>query len=158
MRKKFLATMLGAMMMTGAVCSATISTNQLEIGGIKCGATISDVEKVFGQPLKIEREIKRGVEKIEYEYRDFEIKFINGRVQEFEVDYNGNLKTAAGIGVGSTVADVERAYGRPDSIHKDRYKDDFQDKYIYYVDGTNLKLVFEIKGDRVHEFKFDDLD
>ena len=154
MRKKFLVAMLGAMMMTGAVCSATIPANQLEIGGIKCGATISDVERICGQPLKIEREIKRGVEKIEYKYRDFEIQFINGKVQEFEVDDSSNLKTAAGIGVGSTVADIERAYGKPDSIHKDRY----QDKYIYYVDGANLKLVFEIKGDRVHEFKFDDLD
>lgn len=149
MKKKFLAALLGAMMMTGAVCSATIPASQLEIGGIKCGATISDVERICGQPLRVEKKNKPGVEKVKYEYRDFEVEFINGRVQEIEVDEESNLKTAAGIGVGSTLAELERAYGKADLIHKD--------KYIYYVNGEDLKLAFKIKNGRVHEFELDEI-
>ena len=137
------------MMMTGAVCSASIPANQLEIGGIKYGATTSDVERICGQPLRVEKKNKHGVEKIEYKYYDFEIKFINGKVCEIEVDDHSNARTAAGIGVGSTVSDVERIYGRADSIHKD--------KYIYYADNR-IGFVCEIKNGYVHEFKCGDVD
>lgn len=150
MKKKFLAAFLGTMMMTSAICSATVSHNQIEIGGIKYGATINDVEKIFGRPDKVSTKTKHYGEKIKYHYGDLEIKFINGKVSEIEMEEHGNLKTAAGIGIGSTIADVERAYGRADSVHKD--------KYVYFTDDKALRLVFEFKNGVVHEIKCGDID
>ena len=150
MKKKFLAAFLGAMMMTGAICSATVSHNQIEIGGIKYGATIDEVKSILGSPDKISTKTKHYGEKIEYHYGDLEVKFINGKVSEIEMDDHSNFKTAAGIGIGSTIADVERAYGRADSVHKD--------KYIYFTADKSLRLVFEIKNGVVHEIKCGDID
>ena len=150
MKKKFLAALLGAMMMTGTICFATVSHNQIELGGIKYGATISEVEKILGTPNRLETKYKHYGEKIEYHYGDLKIEFINGKVVEIEMEEYGNLKTAAGIGIGSTIADVERAYGKADSIHKD--------KYIYFNDDKSLRLVFEFKKGVVHEIKCGDID
>lgn len=146
MKKSLLSAVILVEMIAGSVCSATVPQSQLEIGGIKYGATISAVKNKLGDPIETKSHTKNGVEKTAYKYNGIEVEFIDGKVYEVEVEDNSNLKTAAGIGIGSTLADVEKVYGNADAVHKD--------KYIYFTEDKTLKLVFKIRNGVVHEFEF----
>ncbi len=151
--KKFLSAILGAAILSGSVCSAAIPQSQLVLGGVEYGASISDVEKNLGQPEKSKTKTDKKHhaenyhgEKIKYKYGDLEIEFVNGKVYEIEVEDLSDAKTAAGIGIGADVSALEKAYGKADFIH--------EDKYIYCTEeNKNLGLVFEIKNGQVHEIK-----
>jgi len=137
----------GAALLAGSTGFAAIPADQMVLGGVSYGASISEVEGVLGRPRKIEREMKSHGEEIEYEYGDsLEIKFINGKVVKIEADDSGNAKTKAGIGPGTDVAALKNAYGEPDHI------DD--EDYIYYAAGQQgIGFEFEIKSGRVTDIK-----
>ena len=166
MKKNILTAILGAAILSESVCFAAIPQNQIVLGGVFYGASVSDVEKTLGQPIKTKIETKHNggkhhdknkhnenrsdanynVEKTKWEYgNSLKVKFIDGKVCEIEAEDSSDAKTAAGIGIGADVSALEKAYGKADFIHND--------KYIYCTDDKNLGLVFEIKNGKVHEIK-----
>ena len=58
MKKLLLTVVSGVALLAGSTCFATVPANQLELGGIPYGASISAVENAYGRPRKSEREMK----------------------------------------------------------------------------------------------------
>ena len=58
MKKLLLTVVTGVALLAGSTCFATVPANQLELGGIPYGASISAVENAYGRPRKSEREMK----------------------------------------------------------------------------------------------------
>ena len=63
MKKLLVTAITGAALLAGSTCFATVPANQLELGGIPYGASISTVENAYGRPRKAEREMKSYGEK-----------------------------------------------------------------------------------------------
>ena len=55
MKKLLLTVITGVALLAGSTCFATVPANQLELGGIPYGASISAVENAYGRPRKAER-------------------------------------------------------------------------------------------------------
>ncbi len=147
MKKELMALIAGAMLLLGSTCFATVSDDQLVLGGIQYGASISDVESAYGTPGNSEREYESYGEKVEYEYgNSLEIEFINGAVTKIKADDYCNAATAAGISIGMDVSALKEAYGEPDYIH--------EEDYIYYSAGQqDIGLKFEVKNGKITEIK-----
>ena len=147
MKKLLITAITGAALLAGSTCFATVPANQLELGGIPYGASISAVEKAYGTPRKSEREMKSYGEKVEYEYgNSLEFEFINGKLTKIIADDYSDAKTKAGIGLGASMDMVKKAYGEPDFIH--------EEDFIYYAEGLQgIGLKIEIKYGKVTEIK-----
>ena len=138
---------MGAMLLAGSTCSATVPADQMVLGGIQYGASISAVESAYGKPRKSEREMKSYGEKVEYKYGNtLEFEFVNGKLVKIKADDFSDAKTKAGIGLGADLAALKAAYGEPYFTHKE--------DYIYYVAGQQgIGLEFEVKYGKVMEIK-----
>ena len=132
MKKVLLSVITGSMILAGSTCSATVPADQLVLGGIQYGASISAVESAYGTPRKSEREMKSYGEKVEYKY---------GNSEDFS-----DAKTKAGIGLGMDAAALKNAYGAPDAIH--------EEDHIYYAAGMQgIGLKFEVKYGKITDIK-----
>ena len=140
MKKLLLTVVTGVALLAGSTCFARVPADQLELGGIPYGASISAVENAYGRPGKAEREMKSYGEKVEYEYgNSLDFEFINGKLTKIKADdysdaktkagigLGADMKTKAGIGLGASMDMVKSAYGEPDYIH--------EEDFIYYADG-----------------------
>lgn len=147
MKKLFLAFITGVALLAGSVCFAAVPSDQMVLGGIRYGASVSEVENMLGRPRKMERETKSYGEKVEYEYSNsLEIKFVNGKAVKIKAEDFSDAKTKAGVGLGTDIATLKKAYGEPDFIDKD--------DYIYYAaDQQGTGFEFEIKNGKVTEIK-----
>ena len=147
LKKLLLTAAAGAALLAGSTCFASIPADQIELGGIPYGASISAVENAYGRPRKAEREMKSYGEKVEYEYgNSLEFEFINGKLTKMKADDFSDAKTKAGIGLGADMAMVKKAYGEPDYIH--------EEDFIYYADGLQgVGLKIEITYGKVTEIK-----
>ena len=147
LKKLLLTAAAGAALLAGSTCFASIPADQIELGGIPYGSSISAVENAYGRPRKAEREMKSYGEKVEYEYgNSLEFEFINGKLTKMKADDFSDAKTKAGIGLGADMAMVKKAYGEPDYIH--------EEDFIYYADGLQgVGLKIEIKYGKVTEIK-----
>ena len=141
MKKMLLSVITGSMVLVGSTCSATIPADQLVLGGIQYGASISAVESAYGAPRKSEREMK------EYKYGNtLEFEFLNGKVVRIKADDYSDAKTKAGIGLGMDAAALKNAYGAPDVIH--------EEDHIYYAAGMQgIGLKFEVKYGKITDIK-----
>ena len=63
----------------------------------------------------------------------------NGKDIVSSIQYYGEEKTLSGVGIGSTRADIEAAYGIDYLIDPD---------YIIYTYGENAKLCFQMNGEK----------
>lgn len=151
MKKIIFTVLTGALVLAGSTCFATVAADQLMLGGIQYGASVSTVESAYGTPRKSEREMKPYGEKVEYKYgNSLEFEFVNGKLTKIKADDYSDAKTKAGIGLGMDVAALKNAYGTPDFIHKE--------DYIYYAAGQQgIGLKFEVKYGKVTEIKCGDL-
>ena len=147
MKKMLLAAITGMMILAASTCSATVPADQLVLGGIQYGASISAVESAYGMPRKSEREMKPYGEKVEYEYGNkLEFEFVNGKVVKIKAEDFSDAKTKAGIGLGTDAAALKNTYGTPDAVH--------EEDYIYYAAGQQgVGLKFEVKYGKVTEIK-----
>ena len=147
MKKMLLSVITGSIILAGSTCSATVPADQLVLGGIQYGATISAVESAYGAPRKSEREMKSFGEKVEYEYGNkLEFEFLNGKVVKIKADDFSDAKTKAGIGLGMDAAALKNAYGAPDAIH--------EEDHIFYAAGMQgIGLKFEVKYGKVTEIR-----
>lgn len=147
MKKMLLSVITGSMILAGSTCSATVPADQLVLGGIQYGASISAVESAYGAPRKSEREMESYGEKVEYEYdNSLEFEFVNGKVIRIEADDFSDAVTKAGIGLGMDAAVLKNVYGAPDAIHGE--------DHIYYAAGMQgIGLKFEVKYGKIVEIK-----
>ena len=147
MKKMLLSIITGSMVLVGSTCSATIPADQLVLGGIQYGASISAVESAYGAPRKSEREMKPYGDKVEYKYGNtLEFEFLNGKVVRIKADDYSDAKTKAGIGLGMDAAALKNAYGAPDAIH--------EEDHIYYAAGMQgIGLKFEVKYGKITDIK-----
>ena len=145
MKKMLLSVITGSMILAGSTCSAT--ADQLVLGGIQYGASISAVESAYGAPRKSEREMKPYGDKVEYKYGNtLEFEFLNGKVVKIKADDYSDAKTKAGIGLGMDAAALKNAYGAPDAIH--------EEDHIYYAAGMQgIGLKFEVKYGKITDIK-----
>ena len=147
MKKMLLSVITGSMILAGSTCSATVPADQLVLGGIQYGASISAVESAYGAPRKSEREMESYGEKVEYKYGNtLEFEFLNGKVVRIKADDFSDAKTKAGIGLGMDAAALKNAYGAPDAIH--------EEDHIYYAAGMQgIGLKFEVKYGKITDIK-----
>ena len=147
MKKVLLSVITGSMILAGSTCSATVPADQLVLGGIQYGASISAVESAYGAPRKSEREMKPYGDKVEYKYGNtLEFEFLNGKVVKIKADDYSDAKTKAGIGLGMDAAALKNAYGAPDAIH--------EEDHIYYAAGMQgIGLKFEVKYGKITDIK-----
>lgn len=125
------AVIVGTMAFTSN-CSATISSNQLALGGITCGSmrnpvSISAATRIYGEPTR-----KSGMESFgTYDYGGTAfVGFSEGIISDVTVTANNGWKTPAGLRVGMTANDAIRIYGDPDKSETRGNKR----VYIYFVD------------------------
>ena len=114
MKKLLLTVVTGVALLAGSTCFATVPANQLELGGIPYGASISAVENAYGRPRKSEREMKSYGEKVEYEYgNSLDFEFVNGKLPDFihEEDFIYYAEGMQGIGLK-----IEIKYGKVTEI------------------------------------------
>ena len=113
MKKLLITAITGAALLAGSTCFATVPANQLELGGIPYGASISAVEKAYGTPRKSEREMKSYGEKVEYEYgNSLDFEFINGKLTKMKADdFSDYAEGLQGIGLK-----IEIKYGKVTEI------------------------------------------
>lgn len=147
MKKMLLSVVAGSLILAASTCFATVPSDQLVLGGVQYGASISEVETAYGQPRKSEREMKSYGEKVEYKYGNtLEFEFVNGKLVKIKADDFSDARTKAGIGLGADVAALKNAYGAPDAVH--------EEDYIYYAAGQQgIGLKFEVKYGKVTEIK-----
>jgi len=137
------------LVMTSMSAFAQISVSDLNIGGIYYGQPLSDVIRRLGQPEW------RKPNFIKFRYQTTNVFITPSEAQttvaaaEFAAP-NPNIKTKAGIGRGSTLADVKPAYGEPDEVST------ISVTYLTdVVDGNQYMLNFSIvENDKVFHMFF----
>lgn len=113
-------------------CSATISPNQLALGGITCGTMrnpvfISAATRIYGEPTR--KSGSEGFGTYDYGGTAF-VGFDEGIISNITVTANNGWKTPAGLRIGMTANDAIRMYGDPDKSETRGNKR----VYIYFVD------------------------
>lgn len=97
---------------------AQISKSEINIGGIYGGCTLSEIINRFGQPVnKTDRAPKGYI----YTFRSgnsvFSVDIIGtGPIEGMKVRQGRDLLTKAGVGIGSSLADIKAVYGEPDRM------------------------------------------
>ena len=114
-KKLFLSAMVLAVILETTACFAQISKSDLNIGGIYYGQPLSELVRMLGQPEW------RKPNFIKFKYGSSNIFITPSDTQDTVIQAifsNGrhDLKTKAGIGYGSTLADIKAAYGEPDYV------------------------------------------
>lgn len=116
-RKTIMTATVVAMTLATTTCFAMIPISELNIGGIYLDMPLSEVINKFGQPIKKEQGMPKGYI---YTFRNgnstFSVKPAGDNTIEYMDILDNSMLTKAGIGVGSTYADVKATYGEPDDI------------------------------------------
>lgn len=118
-RKLFMSAIVAVMTLATATCFAQVSLSDLEINGIYIGQPISEVINKLGKPTKT---IHFGDSSVQYQYAGngegyFSVNpTVDGQnVQSMGVFMRRGFVTKAGIGIGSSLADIKAVYGEPDT-------------------------------------------
>lgn len=106
---------------------AEISKSEINIGGIYCGYPFSEIINRFGQPVDKTDRPPKGYT---FTFRSGNSVFTvnssgTGPIYGMHVTQGRDLLTKAGVGIGSSLADVKAVYGEPDMIDNSR-------NYLFY--------------------------
>ncbi|MBR1721765.1 MAG: hypothetical protein IJ727_04675 [Treponema sp.] len=95
---------------------AEIPKSEINIGGIYCGYPFSEIINRFGQPVdKTDRPPKGYTYKFRSGNSVFTVNSMGaGPIFGMHVTQGRDLLTKAGVGIGSSLADVKAIYGEPD--------------------------------------------
>lgn len=127
--KKCILFLLLALLLPSSLCAAAeVPEKDVAIGGIRIGSTISYVESIYGEPDRIERPggwnsfpDNPKVYGIHYYYGSsvvMRFRADNETLYAMEVTEDNGFQTPHGIHVGSTRADIIRAYNEGESTTK----------------------------------------
>ena len=127
-RKTIMTATVAVMTLATATCFAMIPRSELVIGGVYIGMPISEVINRFGQPIRKEQAPPKGYS---YTFQNgnstFSVKPASDNTLEYMGIRDGGMLTKAGIGIGSSFAEVKAAYGEPDSMY---------DSHVLYSAGV----------------------
>lgn len=153
------------MVLATVTCFAQISKSDLNIGGIYYEQPWSDFIAKYGEPIRKDKRPPVGYNNV-FRYGNFE--FIanhmgkSSYVCEVLARDNCNFATKAGIRIGSTSAEVQAAYGKPDrTFDNGRYFEYFTGWESYDIGNgysmdiqPELSFNFDRPGGRVVSFGF----
>ena len=159
-KKLFISTIVTVMMLTTVTCFAQISKSDLNIGGIYYGQPWSDFIAKYGQPIRKEPRAGKGYN---YVFRYGSIEFTANQYGDYVgtvfVKDNDTLATKAGIHVGSSLSEIQTAYGQPDRTLNgslisleygtgwesydcgNGYSMDIQPKLVFFLNATSKKVI-----------------
>lgn len=144
MKKNLLTTAIVGILICGSFfCTAAVSPDVINIGGIAPGSTIESAKAKFGQPNQSGDDLyfSNGVH-IEFE------KYNPNIVDEIEITTPG-VSTSKGITIGSPEAKVKKVYGQPDKVEMD----DGKTEYTYYSTDYSKKMEFEVVNGSIVKIK-----
>ena len=107
-RKTIMTATVAVMTLVTTTCFAMIPISELNIGGIYIDMPLSEVINKFGQPIEKEQAMPKGYI---YTFRNGNSTFSAKPASDNTIEYmdirDNSILTKAGIGVGSTYADVK---------------------------------------------------
>ena len=156
-RKLFMSALVLTITLATATCFAQISLSDLEINGIYLGQPISEVLNKLGEPTKI---LHYNNAIVQYQYAGNGGGYFSVTLTEDgqNVKSKGKLKsrgfvTKAGIGIGSSLADIKAAYGEPNHSAPFRSaKGIVNTTHFYRSDYCSLTFVVEESSGTVCSF------
>ena len=155
--------MNGALVIAVLVCLAssckaqgTQSVSIEEFRGVRFGMTPAEASAAYGAPLIPLAPLNEDEDACHYLFPDGQIGPLSfmvssGRVARVDVRSAETL-TAEGVGVGSTEAEVRRAYGELVKASPHKYTGP-EGQYLTVHPGGDLGIVFETDGFRVERFR-----
>lgn len=156
--KKLLAASLTALAITVSVpCFAQIPSSIMIIGGLYIGQNFSEVVSVYGKPVAEREPAGRGMM---YTFTkngaSFDVRICNDKVSEVAVNQINGPSTISGIRIGSTLEEVKKTYGKPDTENK--FGDDYVVEYTSKKnDDFTLILSFTLKNGKVIQLGLDEV-
>ena len=162
--KKLMLIMM-AFLSVAVTAEATISETSIAAGGVYPGQPFSEVISIYGNPVKAGDLMGGHPGGRIYSFSKNETTFdiwANSKVLWITVKGNNGISTPDGIHVGSTVAEVIKAYGEPDfrqsskDLPKKTRKEDYE-TYFYYQHSSTPHfgpkyLCFTIVEGKVDEY------
>ena len=149
----FISIFVISFFLLNAISYAGLSSNRFSIGGIKLGYNLNQIKKLYGQPKKIDTEIKSSEHdgskyevKTVYYGTSFKIYLMNGHVISVTSSGKNGIKTRDGIKVGDPEIKLADVYGQPNQS----VSDNGIQMYIY-DDDTSNQFIFQIKNGKISE-------
>lgn len=117
-----------------SLCMASpIPESRFSIGGITPNSSPEYVESIYGLPADRKYVPSMYGRSLQWSYNGtFIIRFADNAANYITVKANNGIKTADGIHVGSTLAELKGAYGEP--IHIRHYTDTKNKTMMYYYE------------------------
>ncbi len=78
-----------------------------------------------------------------------ELMLNQGKVVRADIVDEGGIKTAAGLGVGASQAEVEKAYAGTIQVMPDKYLQNGKNLVVTPANQPNYRIIFETENDRV---------
>lgn len=129
-------------------CFAQVSTDQIAVGGVGPGSTISYVTDVYGEPAAAKNiDADTGVQYIEYNYAGtFLVGFNAASRQAAYVTCTENwLATPDGVTTSMTADVLNKVYKQADHLYS--YEENGTDKTLYeYEDAYGNRLSFDVQN------------
>lgn len=146
--KKAVATIFPLCILTTGTAMASISDNEINLGGLTPTTSIEYMEGIYGVPDKVETKHSDGQNMHVYYYGN-SVKVISFRkpiTSIVQITANNGWATSAGVTVGMDKSVVTNIYGVPDS----KYKGNNGETVYEYRDTHAVSyLSFGIKKDKV---------
>jgi len=136
---------------------AMAAAQQLGFDGIspvRVGMTVRQAEHALHARLRMDSPPDRGSSScaiFDVEGRDLPFSYMveHGRVTRVDLEGEGaksSIKTGNGIGLGSTIAQIKRAYGRRGTWHPNTYTDE----PVFEIKSTNGRSAILFETERGH--------
>lgn len=141
------------------LCLSAASPHQLGFDGlspVRVGMTLAQAEQALHAKLSIgfpndDGPTGCGIAQIDGRNNPFSYMIENGRVTRADLGGEGvtsSIRTAKGIGLGSSISDIRRAYGKQAKSHPNAYEESEPDFEIKSTDGK-AAMIFETEHGRV---------
>ncbi len=147
--KKKLFSVLAILVCAGSIAMAKVPLNEAVLGDIYPGMPVQDMVQIYGDPIKEEVSYAAGIQIYDQKmhYGDSVYLYAHSdspsgpfKIVMINITANNGFATPAGIHVGSTRADVIKAYGQPDIRFAPNHPE------LWYKPGNGLDMVFRIKN------------
>jgi hypothetical protein len=125
---------------------ANILSHELTVEGVGLGSSKEELERIFGKPDKVVNAPQQNVEFYSYTSRGVEVGIASdNKVHTLAVSGPSTAKTQKGIGIGSSMDEVKKAYGEADA--KGTYR-------LASVQGDSIRLQVRSKDNKVTRLYF----
>ena len=137
LKKKISALICGTLMAFSAVSFASLEPEQIMLGGMHPGMSVSEVIEMYGDPLR------REGDKIVYDGFYVEVDDNNPTYVEEIVALDGRLGTFDGMEIGNSEDELRKACGKPDKIASSATS--HKKEFTYYSNDNKTKLEFTLE-------------